>query len=207
MIREIKISDPKYPFLLKNIYDPPEILYVKGTLPKGKYFAIVGTRKMTSYGQDITAKLTKKLVDAGFIIVSGMALGIDGVAHRAAIDAGGKTVAVLGAGVEVVYPREHLVLYNSILAHGGAIVSEVAPNDFVPHARFSARNRVISGLCEAVLVIEGEIRSGSLITAQVALDQGRDVFAVPGSPGTDYLIDQGARPVKKVSDILSELNL
>lgn len=190
-VTKVTIFDKKYPYLLKNIIDPPKILYIKGTLPQGKMISVVGTRKITSFGQEITAKLVKELVEARFVIVSGMALGVDGVAHQAAIEAGGKTVAVLGTGVNIIYPPQHRALYNSILTHG-AVISEVPPDNFVPRGRFSARNRIISGLCQAVIVIEAQIRSGSLVTARVALDQGRDVFAVPGSEGTNYLIDQGA---------------
>lgn len=202
MIRQIKITDGEYPYLLRNIFDPPRVLYVNGQLPQGRYFAVVGTRKMTNYGEQITAELTKDLVKAGFIIVSGMALGIDGVAHEAAIEAGGKTIAVLGAGVEVVYPAQHKALYNSIVTHG-AVVSEVPGFVRVERGRFPARNRIISGLCEAVLVTEGAIDSGSLITARAALEQGRDVFAVAGSTGADYLIDQGAKSVTDVKDVLT----
>lgn len=205
MVRKIKVSEPSYPYLLKNIFDPPQVLYIKGELPSGRMIAVVGTRKMTSYGQEVTAKLTKELVEANFVIVSGMALGVDGVAHQTTISCGGKTVAVLGAGVDIVYPREHRQLYNSILEHGGAIISEVAPGKLVDRGMFPARNRIISGLSEAVLVTEGAIDSGSLITARAALDQGREVFAVPGSAGADYLIGQGAKPVRLVEDIISEL--
>ncbi len=201
---QIKISEASYPFLLKQIPDPPAVLYVQGILPKGRMIAVVGTRRMTPYGQKVTEELVRDLAKAGFIIVSGMALGVDGVAHKVAIEAGGKTVAVLGAGVDLVYPPEHRALYNSILAHG-AVISEVAGTQRVERKRFPARNRIISGLCEAVVVTEGALDSGSLITARLALDQGRDVFAVSGSAGADYLIDQGAKPVTKVEDILEEL--
>lgn len=206
MIKKLKISDPSYPYLLKNIFDPPETLYINGLLPEGRYFAVVGTRKMTGFGEKITSELTKSLVRAGFVIVSGMALGIDGVAHKSAIEAGGKTVAVLGAGVEFVYPLAHKALYNSIVRHG-AVVSERPGTIHVDRAHFPARNRIISGLSEAVLVIEGDLKSGSLITARLALDQGKDVFAVPGSPGTDFLIDQGAKSVFSVNNIIDEIGM
>ncbi len=194
MIEEIRVTDKCYPELLKNIFDPPKVLYVKGTLPKGKMIAVVGTRKMTSRGELVTRKLVTGLVEQGFIIVSGMAVGIDGVVHQTAIECGGKTVAVLGAGVNIIYPPQHRGLYNSILEHG-AIISEVEPDRMVEKKLFPARNRIISGMCEAVIVVEGEIKSGSLITARLALEQGREVFAVPGSPGTDYLISQGANDI------------
>ncbi|MBI4099421.1 DNA-protecting protein DprA [Candidatus Microgenomates bacterium] len=204
MLLAVTISDSNYPVVLKEIFDPPKVLYVNGQLPKGRMVAVVGTRKMTVAGREVTTRLAKGLVEAGFVIVSGMALGVDGAAHEAAIEAGGKTVAVLGAGVELVYPREHRALYNSILAHG-AIVSEWPGTTRVSRAMFPARNRIISGLCEAVVVTEGALDSGSLITARLALEQGRDVFAVAGSPGADYLIDQGATPVTDVGKILDDL--
>lgn len=205
-IKIINISDKNYPFLLKQIPDPPEILYVKGELPEGPMLAVVGTRKMTPYGREVTAKLTAGLVEAGFAIVSGMALGVDTVAHQTALAAGGQTVAVLGAGVDIIYPRENKNLYGNIFGHG-AIISEVPPGKMVERKLFPARNRIISGLSLGVLVTEGAIDSGSLITARAALDQGREVFAVPGSAGADYLIDQGAKSITDVSDILSELRL
>jgi DNA processing protein len=166
---------------------------------------------MTEYGQEVTAKLTRELSLEGFTIVSGMALGVDGVAHQTSIDAGGKTIAVLGAGVEVIYPREHTQLYQSIFYHDGAILSEVAPEKIVGRGMFPARNRIVSGLAEAVLVTEGAIDSGSLITARMALEQGREVFAVPGpinsalAEGTNYLLKQGARLVTSAQDILESL--
>lgn len=187
-----------FPPLLKEIPDPPKILYVLGhaeLVSASKIIAIVGTRHMTNNGKLMTAKLTKDLVRKGFIIISGLALGVDGAAHQAAIDAKGETIAVLGTGVDIVYPPAHRDLYNSILEHGGAIISEIPPGRFVPRNKFAARNRIISGLAQAVIVVEGALKSGSLITARLALDQGRDVFAVPGSPGTDYLISQGANVI------------
>ncbi len=195
MVRQIKIDAPDYPSLLKNIYDPPKELFVLGDvdlLKSEKIIAIVGTRQMTDYGKKVSAKLTKELVESGYVIISGMALGIDAVAHWTAIDNGGKTIAVLGAGVDIIYPPRNKDLYFKIIESGGAIVSEVPPGETVPRALFAARNRIVSGLAQAVIVIEGSLRSGSLITARLALDQGKDVFAVPGSPGTDYLIEQGA---------------
>lgn len=192
MIYQIKISDPEYPENLKNIYDPPKVLYVKGQLPKGKKIAVVGTRKMTGFGEKICAKLVREFVKEGFIIISGMALGIDAVAHWTAIKNNGKTIAVLGAGVNVIYPPENKDLYFKILQTGGAILSEVEPNKRVSRDLFPARNRIISGMAQAIVVVEGALKSGSLITARLALEQGREVFAVPGSPGTDYLISQGA---------------
>jgi len=230
-INFVTIFDRDYPERLRNIPDPPNVMFFKtgemyvanrgreqqptssllGEMVAGRTIGVEGTRKITAYGQEVTEKLVAELVVAGFTIVSGMALGVDGVAHGTAVNARGKTVAVLGAGVEVVYPPSHRDLYNSILEHGGIIASEVAPEKTVVRGIFPARNRIISGLSEAVLVTEGAIDSGSLITARAALEQGREVFAVPGpinSPmaeGTNYLLKQGAKLVTGVEDILTEL--
>ncbi len=218
-IKFVTVFDPDYPVRLRNIPDPPNVLYIKSGLEneqvsrlvEKKTIAVVGTRKVTDYGREVTEMLTSGLVANGFTIVSGMALGVDGIAHGTTLNCGGKTIAVLGAGVEIVYPREHRGLYNSILEHGGTIVSEVAPEKFVARGVFPARNRIISGLAEAVLVTEGAIDSGSLITVRAALDQGREVFAVPGpinsylNEGTNHLLKNGAKLVSSVSDIVEEL--
>ncbi len=218
-IKVITIFDVDYPERLKNIPDPPNVLYLKTSLSTlefknlvaQKTMAVVGTRKVTGYGREVTEQLTAALVASGFTIISGLALGVDGIAHGTTLNCGGRTVAVLGAGVEVVYPREHQGLYNSILEHEGAIVSEVAPEKFVARGVFPARNRIISGLAEAVLITEGAIDSGSLITARAALDQGREVFAVPGpinsalAEGTNFLLKQGAKLVTGVGDIINDL--
>lgn len=218
-VKVITIFNRDYPERLKNIPDPPIVLFIKSNLDTAsinklanqRIIAVVGTRKMTDYGREVTSKLTKELVLNGFTIVSGMALGVDGVAHETTINSGGKTLAVLGTGVDVVYPREHTELYKRIIDSGGAVLSEVAPDKTVSRGMFPARNRIVSGLSEAVLVTEGAIDSGSLITARMALEQGREVFAVPGpinSPmaeGTNYLLKQGAKLVTKVDDILEEL--
>ncbi len=203
-IKTIKRGDKDYPESLENISDPPEILYYLGNLSiLGKNIGVVGTRQITKFGQEVTEKITKELVEEGFVIVSGMALGVDAVAHWTALKNGGKTVAVLGAGVDVIYPRENTHLYNSILEAGGLIISEVAPGRTVQKEMFPARNRIISGLSEAVVVTEAALKSGSLITARLALEQGREVFAVPGSPGPDYLIEQGASLILKSEDKIS----
>lgn len=218
-IKYVTIESSDYPQRLKNIPDAPNVLFLKSNfsieqfniLTMQKIIGVVGTRKMTSYGKEVTEQLVTGLVSNGFTIVSGMALGVDGVAHGTTINLGGKTVAVLGAGVDIIYPLEHRALYNSILEHGGSIVSEVAPEKTVIRGIFPARNRIISGLCEAVLVTEGALDSGSLITAKAALDQGREVFAIPGpinsamAEGTNYLIKQGAKMVTSVDDILEGL--
>lgn len=206
MVRILYPAD--FPLLLREIPDPPKMLYVLGDkkiLYKENIIAIVGTRQNTEYGKLITTNIVRGLVDTGFIIISGLALGIDGVAHQATLEAMGKTIAVLGTGVDIVYPPQHKDLYDQILKMGGAIISEMPPGQFVSRNMFAARNRIISGLSKAVVVIEGALKSGSLITARLALDQGRDVYAVPGSPGTNYLISLGARPVTTTNDILLEL--
>ncbi len=193
-IKKVQIDEAIYPQSLKNIFDPPEVLYYLGDLKVlGKNVGIVGTRKITETGRKITEKITAEFVEQGFTIISGMALGVDAVAHFSAIKNGGKTVAVLGAGVDIIYPPANRDLYNSIFKSGGLIISEVPPGTTVRRELFPARNRIISGLSEAVVVTEAALKSGSLITARLALEQGRDVFAVPGSPGCDYLIDQGAK--------------
>lgn len=195
MVREIT----NLPQRLKEIPDPPLKLYVIGDekiLYEEKIISVVGSRKISSRGYKITEKITRELVKGGFVIVSGMAFGIDAVVHKTVIDNGGKTIAVLGAGVDIIYPRENTGLYNSIIQFGGAIVSEIPPGHFVPRNKFAARNRIICGLAIAVVIVEAEIKSGSMVTAKLALDQGKDVFAIPGSPGTDYLIDQGATVLK-----------
>lgn len=218
-VKVITINNPHYPKLLGVIPNPPNVLYLKANLSpeqfnnlaSEKIIGVVGTRKITSYGREVTTNLVTGLVAAGYTIVSGMALGVDGVAHQAALNCKGKTIAVLGAGVDVIYPREHINLYHNIIDQGGAIVSEVAPEKTVIRGVFPARNRIISGLSQAVLVTEGAIDSGSLITARAALDQGREVFAVPGpinsqmAEGTNYLLKQGAKLVTGVEDILEEL--
>lgn len=218
-IKFLTINSTFYPKRLRNIPDPPNVLYINSRLEEnevskllnGRIIGIVGTRKMTSYGAEVTAKLTEGLVAAGFTIVSGMALGVDGMAHQTTINSKGITIAVLGAGVEVVYPPVHAQLYRDIIESGGAIISEVAPEKFVGRGIFPARNRIISGLSEAVLVTEGAIDSGSLITARAALEQGREVFAVPGpinsfvAEGVNYLLKNGAKLVSNVNDILDEL--
>ena len=208
------IHDPRYPPLLQTIYDPPVLLYVKGNLAclQKPAVAIIGSRAASSYGKRISGLLARELARAGIIVVSGLAAGIDGHAHGGCLAGGGETVAVLGCGVDVVYPRVHSGLYGQI-ADNGTLVSEyplaTPPDGF----RFPARNRIISGLSLGVIVVEATRKSGSLITARLALDQGREVFAVPGridskkSEGTHWLIQQGAHLVQSVRDVLEELEL
>ena len=221
---------------LKNISDPPICIYIRSSeprfspatpqrgplaigskrvseLPAQTYFAIVGTRKPTSYGIQIARKFAFELTEAGFIIVSGMAMGIDTVAHQAALDAGGKTVAVLGCGVNVIYPAVNQGLYENIIKTNGAVISEFPPDQTVLKGLFISRNRIISGLSRGVLIVEGGEYSGALITAKYAGIQGKDVFAVPSPINSDMsrapnlLIKQGAKLVTTVEDIYEEFNM
>lgn len=183
----LTIADAGYPDRLRQIADPPIVLYVRGALPDLDDIpgiAVVGTRRSTLYGEKTAQTMAGGLAQAGFIIVTGMALGVDGAASRGALRAGGKTVAVLGGGVDVCYPMQHRALMGDILL-SGAILSEYPPGTRALPQHFPVRNRIISGLCVGTLVIEAPLRSGALITAHEALDQGRDVFAVPGSVDLD----------------------
>lgn len=210
-------TDEKYPQLLKEIKACPPIIYVRnlggiGIFEK-KAVAVVGTRKMTAYGQQVTAMITEGLVAAGLVIVSGLARGVDKVAHETTIKGNGRTIAVLGCGLNIIYPPEHKDLAEKIVESGGALVSEYALGTLPMPRNFPARNRIISGLALGVVVTEAAERSGSLITASCAAEQGREVFAIPGpitSPlasGTTELIKKGAQVVSKVSDILEELGI
>ena len=201
-----------YPARLKAIVDPPPFLYVKGELATSdeRAVAIVGTRAASDYGLGLTRDLGRGLAALGFTIVSGMARGIDAAAHEAALEAGGRTIAVLGSGIDVIYPPEHEKLYQRI-SQQGAVVSEL-PLGTAPLAyNFPARNRIISGLAMGVVVVEATEKSGSLITAAQALEQGREVFAVPGAAGSSRsrgphrLIRQGAKLVERVEDVIEEI--
>lgn len=214
-IKWMSIFDEDYPKLLKQIYDPPIVLYYKGEiLPiDGKAVAIVGTRKMTGYGRIVTEQFTKGLALAGLTIVSGLARGVDSEAHKTAIRENGRTLAVLGGGLNKIFPPENEKLVREIASGFGAVLSEFPPDYPSLPGNFPARNRIISGLSLAVLVTEAAEDSGSLITARFALEQGREVFAVPG-PITSYLskgpidlIREGARPVFSVEEILEELGI
>lgn len=210
--RIVPFNAPNYPARLRMIPDPPPFLYIKGEIREGdeKAVAIVGSRSASDYGIRITRELCQSLASLGFTVVSGMARGIDGEAHEAALGVGGRTVAVLGSGVDVVYPPEHKGLYEKI-CQGGAILSELPTGTPPLSHNFPPRNRLISGLSLGVVVVEATEKSGSLITAGLALEQGREVFAVPGeagasrSRGTHRLIRQGAKLVESVEDIVEEI--
>ena len=210
----VSIDDPSYPRLLKEIHSPPLLLYVKGTLPSDSdiCLAIVGTRNPSIYGIRMAEKFAEQLSIYGFTIVSGMARGIDTAAHRGTLKAGGKTVAVLGCGLRYCYPAENLSLSKEI-AKKGAVITEF-PSYIMPLAEnFPRRNRIVSGMSRGVLVIEAGQKSGALITANLALEQGRDVFAIPGraddltSKGTNQLLKEGATLVENADDIMEALNL
>lgn len=214
-IKKIQINDKDYPSLLRKIQQPPRALYIKGEIPKGPCFAIVGTRRCSAYGKQIALEIAGDLTQAGFVIVSGMAKGIDTYSHKACLEASGKTIAVLGTGIDEksIYPQENLKLAQEIVKNNGCIISEYSPGMPGYRANFPRRNRIISGLCLGVLVIEAKIRSGALITARWAKQQKRKVFAVPGSihslnsKGPHILIKKGAVLVENANDILKELQL
>ncbi|HHV29858.1 MAG TPA: DNA-protecting protein DprA [Clostridium sp.] len=212
-IKIITLEDELYPLYLKNIYDPPVVLYMKGAIQaEEKYLAVVGSRRATSYGLDMAKKISYELAGYGITVVSGMARGIDSFAHKGALEAKGRTIAVLGCGLDIVYPYENKKLMESIVENG-ACLSEYLPGTTPVAGNFPARNRIISGISLGVIVIEAGERSGSLITANLALDQGREVFALPGnvnsmnSTGTNKLIKEGAKIVTGIDDILEELNI
>jgi|LSQX01.2.fsa_nt_gb DNA processing protein len=212
-IKVITIEDPLYPYYLKNIYDPPIVIYLKGSiLENEKYLAIVGSRKATSYGQGMAQKIASELTRYGITVVSGMARGIDTYAHKGALESDGRTIAVLGCGLDIVYPYENKKLMDNIIMKG-ACISEYMPGTAPLPGNFPARNRIISGMSLGVIVIEAGERSGSLITANFALEQGREVFSLPGnvnsinSTGTNKLIREGAKIVTGIEDILEEINL
>jgi DNA processing protein len=209
------LDDGVYPSSLREIYDPPIVLYVKGAWAEcldQPCIGVVGSRKCSTYGQNTAMMLARDLAQRGLTVVSGFARGIDAAAHRGALEAGGRTVAVLGTGIDEVYPRDHKKLVEEILASGGALVSQFPLGTPPVSENFPYRNRIISGLSLGVLVVEASEYSGSLITARLAMEQNREVFAVPGnitsrnSFGTNYLIKgAGAKLVQQWQDIAAEL--
>jgi len=234
-ISVISNADNIYPQSLKNISDPPICLYIKGNIDTATqfsniekarhrvsrpphsnsliFFAIVGTRTPTPYGEQITRKFSNELTQAGFIIVSGMAMGIDTIAHKGCLEVNGKTIAVLGCGVDIIYPASNVRLYQEIIEKEGLVISEFPPGHMVLKGLFIARNRIISGLSKGVLIVEGLKDSGALITARYAAEQGKDVFATPApinspfSQAPNLLLKQGAKLVTSVEDITEELGL
>jgi DNA processing protein len=216
----LRLGDPEYPSLLKQIYKAPEKLYYKGglgafeALENGLAVAFVGTRKATPYGIEVCRRLIADLSLCNVVIVSGLARGIDTVAHRAALENGLKTVAVMGTGIDNVYPAENEALAQDIVARGGLVVSEYYGDAPARDFQFPARNRIIAGLCMATVVIEAPEKSGALITAKIAFEENREVFVVPGdvdreqSVGCNKLLQvSGARPVLSGQDIIRELGM
>lgn len=214
--KKITLSDPNYPKLLKEISDPPQVLYLRGEIKEkdNLAIAIVGTRNYTGYGKKVAEEITSDLVEAGITIVSGLAKGIDTFAHKVALEKGGRTIAVLGSGIDSksIYPSSNRSLAEKIIKNG-AILSEYPPKTKAQKYFFPQRNRIISGLSLGVVVIEAPIKSGALITANCALEQNREVFAVPGpiysstAEGANKLIQSGAKLITDANDILEELNL
>lgn len=210
--RLISFDDEEYPPLLRQIYDPPMVLYVRGDVAMlhRTLFAVVGTRRPTPYGIAATERLSADLASAGLVITSGMARGVDTAAHRGALSVGAPTMAVLGCGVDVVYPSENRKLSEQIIGNG-LIISEFPMGSVAFPQNFPIRNRIVSGACVGLLVVEGAQYSGSAITAKLALDQGREVFAVPGnitskmSWGPNLLIKQGAKLVQDWNDVVVDL--
>lgn len=214
-IKIIARDDPLYAPQLRTLYDPPICLYAKGDINNFSFesdfiFAVVGTRRSSTYGRDVVARITADLTRAGMVIVSGMALGIDAAAHESCLAEGGRTIAVLGNGVDIIYPSQNRWLYNQILRSGGLILSEWPPGMMSQKGLFVSRNRIIAGLSRGLLVVEGTESSGALISARCALDQGKDIFAVPGLVTNNYsqashiLIKNGAKLTTNAEDILEE---
>lgn len=211
----LHLEHPDYPESLRNIYDPPPLIYVRGTLPptlsRTKAIGIVGTRNASQYALNLSLNFSKDLSRAGIAVISGLALGVDSAAHKGAVQTeGGQTVAVLGSGVDVIYPRQNQQLVEEILDGHGAVVSEYRIGSGPRAMNFPGRNRIINGLSKGVLVVEGGLKSGALITAEFALEEGRTIFAIPGkvgdpkAEGTLALLKQGATMVQGASDILQE---
>ncbi len=213
-VKAVVFDDDAYPALLKTIYDPPQVLLYRGTLPSHtrKCLAVVGTRKITPYGERAIKEIVEPVAASGVVIVSGLAFGVDACAHQAALNVGGTTIAILGSGVEAdnLYPSQHRSLASQIIASGGAVITEFPIGTQPFKSNFPVRNRIIAGWSEGTLVVEAAVRSGSLITARVALEAGRNVLAIPGpfyapfSEGPNNLIKMGATPVTRASDILQE---
>lgn len=217
MVEIKKLNSKNFPPLLREITDPPEHLYLRGTLPleNTKLLTVVGSRRMSRYGQDACEHLLAGLAGYPISIVSGLALGIDGVAHTSALKVGLHTIAVPGSGLanEVLYPRTHLTLAENILEAGGALLSEMEPDERAAPYTFPKRNRLMAGMSHAVLVIEAGLKSGTLITARLATEYNRELLAVPhsifseGGAGGHLFMTLGARPIRSADDILDSLNL
>ncbi len=211
-VQIVTMLDPEYPGLLREIYDPPLVLYVRGQLPSNseRMLGVIGSRRFSHYGKKMAEELASSASFANWNIVSGLAYGIDAVAHRATLDANGKTIAVLGGGLARIHPQDHVPLAKEIIEKGGAVISEF-PMTYAPNKRsFPMRNRIISGMSHGLIVVEAGLKSGSLITAKFALEQDRLVFAVPGQAdnpqarGTNNLIREGAVLTENFDDVINE---
>lgn len=212
----VSIDDAEYPKLLRHIYDPPILLWIKGNKEALNLdgIAVIGTRRPGKYGVNQAGVWVKKLVENGLCINSGLAYGIDSVAHREALQAGGKTVAVLGSGIDVLYPAKNSSLVHRMIENGSAVITEFPPGTEPDAGNFPERNRIVSGMSHGVLVIESGIKGGSMITARSALDQNREVFVIPhmlnypGGEGCNYLIKTGqGKLIQTISDILDEISV
>lgn len=208
-------DDPNYPKQLHQLHDPPEKLYVRGTLPHENMISIVGPRKNSIYGRQLCKDITKKIVQHGATIVSGLAFGIDSIAHQATLEHNGATIAVLGSGIDddSISPRQHLSLAHKILNSGGAIISEYKPGTHATKYSFPARNRIIAALSSSTIVIEAAKKSGALITAEHAMDLGKDVYAIPqniyakNAFGTNKLLESGAQLISEIDSLPDRLGL
>ncbi len=214
-IKFVSILDEEYPATLKNIFDPPPFMFYRGTIKRDDFrraIGVVGTRKASNYGKLMTKKIVQDLAGSGFTVISGLAYGIDTISHLAALESGARTYAVMGTGVDQIYPSRNRELAERIIENG-VLISEFIPGSKAEKWNFPTRNRIISGLSLGSLVIEGNKKSGALLTAKFAMDQNRDVFALPGdvnrpqAEGPNYLIKLGAKIVTKAADILEEYEL
>lgn len=213
--------DKKYPEPLRQLEDPPICLYIRGKIDQFDFnqrngeifFAIVGTRQPTAYGEQVTKMFAKELAQEGVVIVSGLAYGIDVIAHQSVLEVRGKTIAVLGCGVDIIYPIANAKIYHEIVERGGWVISEFPPGQTVVKGLFIARNRIISGLSSGVLIVEGSKDSGTLITVRHAAEQGKEVFAIPSpitspmSEAPNIMLKQGAKLVTNIQDIFDELGI
>jgi DNA processing protein len=214
-INKIAPDTDEYLQMMRGIANLPKSLYLLGNIPKthAPTVAVIGTRKPSAYGQEVGYRLAYDLAKRGVVVLSGLALGLDAIAHKAALDAGGKTIAVMPGGLDSVHPRQHTELARRILLQGGALVSEYAPGTTIYPSNFVARNRIVAAIADGVLVVEAALKSGTVHTAGFALDYGRPVMAVPGnitnpmSTGTNRLIATGACMVTSVADILDEIGV
>ncbi len=214
---KIAQDNPRFPAGLKQLAQVPKAIFWRGEAPEGLLqkprVAIVGSRKVSPYGRSVTEQLARELAGAGVVVVSGLAIGVDSIAHRSALQAGGQTIAVLPCGIDTIYPASHFGLAKDILQHNGSLLSEYDGNEKPMKHQFIARNRLIAGLSNGVIITEAAAKSGSLHTAEFALELGVDVFAIPGnitsanSEGTNNLLKQGAIPVTSADDVLTALHI